>query len=143
MSAVLKLPTEPALKQRRSNIRPSAHGGLPMTRRRQPQRMTAADVRRACDNLGIGLATDTGSQRLYLWSNTLSVAEIQTRLTEKLFDAIILNQSALLRQVRLMDDSTLIAVAASPLPAAHAAGVTGATINAARNAGAWNLSKRA
>ena len=73
-----------------------------MTRRRQPQRLTAADTMIACARCGVWLARDPVSETLYLWNP--GTDDLEERLSDRLFGAIVRNQKQLLRMVRFMDE---------------------------------------
>jgi len=83
-----------------------------MTRRRQPQRMTAADTMIACARCGVWLARDPESETLYLWNQDTD--DLEEKLSDRLFGAIIRNQKQLLRMVRFMDEPSRIDVGAEP-----------------------------
>jgi len=77
---------------------------------RRSGRMTPDDVRRACARAGICLARGTEDGLLYFWAENLE--NIEATMSDQLFGAVIRNQTALLRQVRYMDEGTRDDVAA-------------------------------
>ncbi len=67
---------------------------------KRDERLLPADVIAECARAGVWLARgDDGL--LYLWNEYLD--DLEERLTDRLFGAIVRNQNALLRMVRPMD----------------------------------------
>ena len=94
-----------------------------MTRRRQPQRMTAKETLAECERQGVYLGTD-GKGYLYFWNNPNDDFEfVQETMPDRLFGALVRNQTVLTIMVRHMDADMIGDTAAEqfdPMPGIYA-----------------------